>query len=242
MSIFSRLFGRKESESRSETRRETTPQEYQTAKVTIDIPTDEVALRAFDESYSGTIEQFYANMSRQLIERHGPLVKVDYVSHFPKFEIWFFYEDGTTIYSGQRAGCYDINFLSLGYVGEGPRYAQAFLEAAGAQLTSEDIESIRPGTSIQLSGGRVRIVRKEDQFSEDESDHVKFVREVERIGATYRLYTSPDEQSAKYFLAKQDITVQSFFIVVKTPEGYLGKDRQMEFDASPLVTNLDLAW
>lgn len=70
---------------------------------------------------------------------------------FPKFEIWFTYADGTHLYSGRRTGTYDINFLTLGYVGEGPRYAKVFLEEAGFSMSAEDIDLIRPGAMIELS-------------------------------------------------------------------------------------------
>lgn len=48
----------------------------------------------------GPVEPFFERMSKDLISKHGPLVGVDYVSHFPKFEIWFRYKDGAAIYSG----------------------------------------------------------------------------------------------------------------------------------------------
>jgi hypothetical protein len=109
---------------------------------------------------SGTIESFYERISRDLIEEHGPLVRVEYLSHFPRFEINFIYEDGTAIYSGQRTGYHDVHFLTLGYVGEGPRYAQHFLLAAGFSLTPDQIESIRPGDVIVLKDGKPQVVRK----------------------------------------------------------------------------------
>ncbi len=71
MSFFSRLFRRGEREPEREPRRASTAQATPAPKVTIDVPTDEVALRVFDESHGGTVEQFYAAMSRDLIERHG---------------------------------------------------------------------------------------------------------------------------------------------------------------------------
>jgi tetratricopeptide (TPR) repeat protein len=99
-------------------------------------------------------------MSQDLISRHGALQRVDYVSHFPDFEIYFTYEDGTKLYSGKRTGNYDIHFLTLGYVGEGPRYAHHFLKAAGLELSSDEIESIRPGDCIVPRDGKAIIVRK----------------------------------------------------------------------------------
>ncbi|WP_435548012.1 hypothetical protein [Desulfobacterium sp. N47] len=181
----------------------------------------------------GPVEPFYERMSRDLISKHGPLVGVDYVSHFPKFEIWFCYRDGTRIYSGQRTGHYDIHFMSLGYAGEGPRYARHFLAAAGFDLTSEQIESIKPGDSIQLKDGKAVIVREKDKVVE--SDEVTFDREVKGLSmgfpATYSLYKGPNKDAAMAFLEKQNITAQSYFVGVKTPEGTFCKDRMGIFDA-----------
>ncbi len=187
-------------------------------------------------SYEGeSVEQFYERMSKALINTHGPLVSVDYISHFPKFEIYFTYKDGMRIYSGQRTGHYDIHFLTLGYVGEGPRYAQHFLSAAGFDLTSEQIESIEPGDSILLKNKKAVIQKKKDKVKKDASGEVKFLREIsgESFGATatYVLYEGPHKAAAIAFLEKQDITAQSYFIGVKTPEGTFCKDRMGLFDA-----------
>jgi uncharacterized protein YlzI (FlbEa/FlbD family) len=187
--------------------------------------------------YDGSpVEPFYERMSRDLISEHGTLVEVDYVSHFPKFEIWFSYEDGTRLYSGQRTGHYDIHFMSLGYVGEGPRNARHFLAAAGFDLTSEQIESVKPGDSIQLKDGKAVIVREKDKVVE--SDEVTFDREVKGnsmgFPATYRLYNGPNKAAAMAFLEKQNITAQSYFVGVKTPEGIFCKDRMGPFDAPTL--------
>ncbi len=101
--------------------------------------------------YSGTsgVEAFYAKMSSDLIQVHGPLKEVEYVSHYPSFEIRFHYQDGTRIVSSKRTGKFDIHFLSLGYLGEGPRYAKAFLNAAGFPLSSKEIEQIKTGNVIR---------------------------------------------------------------------------------------------
>lgn len=146
----------------------------------------------------GPAELFYERMSRDLAGRHGPLVGVDYASHFPKFEIWFSYKDGTRIYSGERTGHYDIHFLTLGYLGEGPRYARHFLAAAGFDLSDEQIKSIEPGDSIHLKNGKAVIVREKDKVVE--SDEVTFDREVKGTSmgfpATYRLYKGPNKAAA----------------------------------------------
>jgi len=96
----------------------------------------------------------YRQMARELISKYGPLKRVEYLSHFPGFEINFVFEN-KTVYSGKRSGQYDIHFLSLGYVGEGPRYAREFLAEAGFSMSSDDIEAIKPGAIIQLRKGTV---------------------------------------------------------------------------------------
>jgi len=101
----------------------------------------------------------YWHISQNLVSVHGHLVQVRYLSHFPKFEINFKYKDGFTLYSGQRTGTYDIHFLSLGYWGEGPRYAWVFLAAAGFDLTEDEVASIRPGDKIEMRSGKAVIIR-----------------------------------------------------------------------------------
>lgn len=104
---------------------------------------------------AGTVEGFFAQMSNDLVASHGPLVKAEYLSHYPGFEIRFHYRDGATILSGQRTGKFDIHFLSLGYVGEGPRYAKVFLDAAGCNRTAKEIAEIRPGDVILPGDSKV---------------------------------------------------------------------------------------
>lgn len=93
-------------------------------------------------------------------------MEVSYLSHFPKFEIDFEYADGFHLYSGARTGVYNIHFLSLGYVGEGPRYARVFLAAAGLDLTSEQIDLICPGDIIKSSTNGPLIVRGSEAEAE----------------------------------------------------------------------------
>jgi hypothetical protein len=175
----------------------------------------------------GAPEDFYSRMSRDLMARHGRLIQVDYASHFPEFEIWFRYEDGTRVYSGRRTGHYDIHFLSLGYVGEGPRYARHFLAAAGYGLESEDIESIEPGDSIVMEEDGAIIRRSEERVVAH--DDVTFLRErnevVAGFPAVYRHYSAKSKADALAFLEDQEIAAQSFFVVVETPDGNLAKDR-----------------
>ena len=169
----------------------------------------------------GPAELFYERMSKELISQHGPLVGADYVSHWPKFEIWFRYKDGAAIYSGQRTGHHDIHFLTMGYHGEGPRYVRHFLAAAGFDLTSDQIDSIKPGDSIEFRDSKAVIVREKDKVVETQD--VVFDQEEKRIAAglpaTYRYYNGPSKASAVAFLEKQNITARSFFIAVTTPDG-----------------------
>lgn len=104
----------------------------------------------------GPIERGYRKMARDLAQNYGPLRSVEYLSHFPNFEINFVF-DRHTVYSGRRRGEYDINFLSLGYFGEGPRYARAFLDELGFSMTSEEIAAIKPGAFLKLESGKVAI-------------------------------------------------------------------------------------
>jgi rubrerythrin len=107
----------------------------------------------------GPIELGYRKMARGLAQQFGSLQYVEYLSHYPNFEINFVF-DTHTIYSGRRRGEYDINFLSLGYVGEGPRYAQSFLDELGFSMTSEEIASITPGAIIKLDNDKVVVKYK----------------------------------------------------------------------------------
>ncbi len=120
----------------------------------------EAAKRRTDYIGHAEMEDFYREMSRDLIVEHGSLVRVEYLSHFPKFEINFVYEDGTSIYSGERTSIYDVHFMSLGYIGEGPRYARYFLAATGFDLSTKDIDSIRHGDTIVLKDGVAQIMRQ----------------------------------------------------------------------------------
>ena len=107
----------------------------------------------------GPIERSYRKMARDFAQKHGQLRSVEYLSHYPNFEINFVF-DKHTVYSGRRRGEYDINFLSLGYFGEGPQYARAFLDELGFSMTLEEIAAIKPGAVIKLEAGKVVIQYK----------------------------------------------------------------------------------
>jgi len=106
-------------------------------------------------------ERGYRQLARQYRQTFGVLQSVEYLSHYPKFEINFNFEK-TAVYSGARQGRYDINFLSLGYYGEGPTYARAFLDELGFSLTAEEIASINPGAVLTLQEGKVVIKYKKN--------------------------------------------------------------------------------
>jgi hypothetical protein len=112
----------------------------------------------------GPVERAYRKMARDLMQEYGPLKRVEYLSHFPNFEINFVFES-KTVYSGKRRGQYDIHYLSLGYFGEGPTYARAFLDEAGFSMTPEEISAIQPGALISLQDGKV-VVSYPDESAE----------------------------------------------------------------------------
>lgn len=102
----------------------------------------------------GPQERRYRQMAQATAKKYGPLKSVQYLSHFPTFEINFIFEKAL-VYSGPRQPRYDINFLSLGYHGEGPRYARVFLDELGFSLTHDEIASIKPGAVLELQDGKV---------------------------------------------------------------------------------------
>ncbi|MBN1364355.1 MAG: hypothetical protein JW976_06075 [Syntrophaceae bacterium] len=109
------------------------------------------------------MERAYRKMARDLMKKYGPLKRVEYLSHFPEFNIKFVFES-KTVYSGKRRGRYDIHFMSLGYFGEGPRYAKSFLDEAGFSMTSKKIANIRPGAVINLKGRKVVVSYPDESF------------------------------------------------------------------------------
>jgi len=129
----------------------------------------------------GAIELGYRKMARDLVQQYGSLRSVEYLSHYPNFEINFTF-DTHTVYSGRRRGEYDINFLSLGYVGEGPRYAQAFLDELGFSMTSEEIASIKPGAIIKLEDDKVvaqyKVTEKVNHPPDQARGHAPISRQV----------------------------------------------------------------
>jgi hypothetical protein len=98
----------------------------------------------------------YRDMARDLARQYGSLRYVRCRSHFPTFEIEFVFER-EVVRSGRRTGAYDIHFLALGYEGEGPTYARAFLDELGFPMALEEIAAVRPGAVLGLEGGKVAV-------------------------------------------------------------------------------------
>jgi hypothetical protein len=146
----------------------------------------------------GPIELGYRKMARELIQQYGSLQSVEYLSHFPNFEINFVF-DKHTVYSGRRRGEYDINFLSLGYVGEGPRYAQAFLDELGFSMTSDEIAAINPGAVIKLDNGKVVVeyksIAKAKQPHDQVRDHSLPSQQVAQPANKYAMASSIEKKN-----------------------------------------------
>lgn len=123
--------------------------------------------RVFKGGYD-SIESFYREMSADIVKQRGKLEQVKFLSHYPDFEIEFWFEDGTKIYSGERTLYHDIHFLTMGYVGEGPRYLKHFIEAVGFNVSEEQIENIKPGESIWLYDEQERVKQDEQKKKEKE--------------------------------------------------------------------------
>jgi hypothetical protein len=103
----------------------------------------------------------YRRLAARMVNVFGELVRVEYRSHFPNFEIGFVFER-TTVISGYRTGKYDIHFLTLGYRGDGPACAQAFLDELGFSLSLDDIAGVEAGDVIVLDdAGAISIHRKQ---------------------------------------------------------------------------------
>jgi uncharacterized Zn-finger protein len=102
------------------------------------------------------MEQHYRELAKKMISKYGPLQRVEFLSHYPNFDIDFVYQKGS-VHSGPRTGDYDINFLRLGYIGEGPRCARAFLDSSGILLSTKQIEELRPGAVIEPDAGNIRV-------------------------------------------------------------------------------------
>jgi len=145
------------------------------------------------------MEAHYRQMARDLIHRYGKLIRVEYLSHFPDFEINFVFEQ-QTVYSGRRRGQYDIHFLSLGYVGEGPRYARAFLEEAGFSLSTEEIEDICPGAIVEVREAQVVIDYPNDPEAQ------KSAKATARARSLFQAIKNGDFEKVDGLLASDEIS------------------------------------
>lgn len=171
---------------------------------------------------------FYAAMSRHLLKNHGALVRVDFLKGFPDWQFLLVYKDGTRIYSLKHvSGDFDLHRLTLGYSGEGTRLMRTFLANAGMNLPSNAIEELTPGQSIVIESG-VTVVKSAKPES-TVTHSVVFVsegqEEVAGMPATVIRYKADSEAEAIAFLEEQDVSGQSVFLLVETPEGTFGKDR-----------------
>jgi len=184
----------------------------------------------------GRVEDFYFDFSRKIMEVHGPLLRVEYLKHFPEFRIRFTYQDGWAIISDQRRGRYDIHFMSLGYFGEGPRYARHFLHAAGFRLKPEDIDNIRTGDIIENRDNNLVIVRG-GKVIKEMAGPVELIVEVIQDGITYKIYKAPHDLLAKEFLACQQVTQDSFYLIVVTAKAYFGKDKNGNLENAEHIYN-----
>ena len=128
---------------------------------TILLSQDDIGTFGFFDSMSYPYEDSYKESGKRIVQHFGPLLQVQYLSHYPKFEINFVFEN-VTVYSGPRGDQYDINFLSLGYVGEGPRYSKYFLEGMGLTLSDTEIKAISPGAIIKKVGSKAVINYPDD--------------------------------------------------------------------------------
>ncbi len=108
------------------------------------------------QSMHAPFENGYKALGQRLKMKFGHLERVEYLSHYPDFEINFVFK-GATVFSGKRREKADIDFLTLGYVGEGPRYCQYFLEGLDFPLSAGEIKKIEPGAVIQKTGSKISI-------------------------------------------------------------------------------------
>jgi len=131
-------------------------------------------------------------------------------------------------------------------------YLYYIYDEAGRTKESDKLRQLasdlntRVGWSHESSlGDDVRSLVRGSAIKVVQSSQVTFDREVkvDSMGypATYKLYKGPNKKTALAFLEEQNITAQSYFVGVKTPEGTFCKDRMGLFDpASPAWPDDDL--
>lgn len=95
------------------------------------------------------------SLARGLKAAHGKLRAIHFKSLHPNFEIDFDFVDGKRIRSGANSGEI-VGILAFGYVGGGPNRLQIFLDEMGLSVSAEEIEQIKPGTTMEVEGTSLR--------------------------------------------------------------------------------------
>lgn len=88
-------------------------------------------------------------LARQLIAKHGNLVEVHCVSGNNPCHIMLVFSDGEKIIIGEHSGRVDISMMKAGYHGTGSRCFHAFLDAAGFNVTFEQVVKMKNGTVLR---------------------------------------------------------------------------------------------
>ena len=106
---------------------------------------------------------------------------------------------------------------------------------AGHDLTHSQWESARK-SFLKHNGTRKndqepsKQNKKAAKPSKGDKDKVKYIREDRQVQMgqtmTYRIYSGPNEASAKAFLQENPVDQQFYFLVVETPEGNYCRDIQ----------------
>lgn len=186
------------------------------------------------EYRGGLHEPFYEQLSARLVDLHGPLSEVDFLSGPPICQMIFVYQDGERIVSEKPDLQVSIHSMTFGYIGQGSRYLHHFFLGAGIDLSVDQISGIRAGDSLQIAKNHAKLVKEKDKVNESNLSDVTFSYEDKKVSygmlATYRYYKAPSKEKAMRFLDKQNITAQSYFLVVQTPDGTYAKDRMGLFE------------
>jgi ssDNA-binding Zn-finger/Zn-ribbon topoisomerase 1 len=95
-------------------------------------------------------------LARDLKAAHGKLKVIHFKSHFPNFEIDFDFSDGKRICSGKGVGDI-VGAFAFGYFGGGPNRLQIFLDEMGLSISADEIEKIKPGTTMEVEGASLRL-------------------------------------------------------------------------------------
>jgi hypothetical protein len=88
-------------------------------------------------------------IAKELKAAHGRLKAIHFKSHHPNFGIDFDFSDGKRISSGATSGDI-VGTFAFGYFGGGPNRLQTFLDEMGFSISVEEIEKLKPGTSLEV--------------------------------------------------------------------------------------------